>query len=126
VNTSSLSGRRIKQALLAGALNLPALLLVCSGVLQSLTGIDFLDSLAPEIRDVLLHPAVLLTGLVGVLLVCAFSVIQLHWCTSSGALTCSLQVKNRLLDVGLMALSSALLSAILAYAFFENFRIVAR
>jgi hypothetical protein len=126
MSTSGYSGQRLKLALIGGALVMPSLLLVALGVLQSGFGINLIDHIPGELQEVFFHPAILLGGLVGVLLVCASNVIGLRWRGCTGCLTCTLYIKSRLLHVGLLLLSSVLLSAIGAYAFFENFRIVAR
>jgi hypothetical protein len=97
-------------------LSLPALALVAAGVLQSATGREFLRP--PE---VLLHPALILGGLVAALALNALPTLRLTREASADGMTFRLEVRRRTANLVVLALAAGLLAAVLLYAFGENF-----
>jgi hypothetical protein len=111
---------------------LPALLVVVPGVLQSGLGLsgpnDGLDAAfnrLPVLRF-LIHPAVLLGGLLVAFALNALPALGLHWERNPEGLSATVTFKNHWLHWTLVGLSLLMLATILAYSVTENFIITPR
>ncbi|HLT47567.1 MAG TPA: hypothetical protein VK002_10095 [Rubricoccaceae bacterium] len=97
-------------------LSLPALGLVTSGLLQSATGREVF--FPPEL---LVHPAVVLGGLLAALVLNALPTLRLTREPGADAVVLRLEVRRRAANLAVLALAAGLLAVLLLYAFAENF-----
>lgn len=100
-------------------LSLPALALVTSGLLQSVVG---REALRPP--EALLHPVLVLGGLLAALALNALPTLRLTRQSDAGALVLRLAVRRRAANLAALGLAGGLLAALLLYAFAENFAFV--
>ena len=118
----------LKLVVLGLALNLPSLVLVTSGVLQTGFGstglVNVVESLG--IETFLFSPALILGGLGVALVINLVSVLRVQFQLEAGILVSTIQVRGQLLNLGLIGLSGLLLASILLYAVTENFLILPR
>jgi hypothetical protein len=96
-------------------LSLPALALVGGGLLQSATGREFYP---PE---ALLHPAVVLGGLLAAFALNALPTLRLAREQDAEAVVLRLEIRRRAANLAVLALSAGLLAVLLLYGFAENF-----
>ena len=93
---------------------------------------DWLDSListnetAKMLLKVLLHPAVVMGGLVLALSVNSIPLLYFKIQPDEVSLVTVISLKNRLRNAAVVVVSAFLLGSITMYAFFENFQIVPR
>jgi len=114
---------------------IPAAIIVSFGLMNEAgfpTPNDWLNSListnatAKMLFDALLHPAVVLGGLVLALCLNSIPLFYFKIQPEEASLVTVISLKNRLRNAAMVALSAFLLGSITMYAFFENFQIVAR
>ena len=113
---------------------LPAALLVGSGVLYSLSaGGATAQALDATLYDpqgfvfrVVLHPAVILGGLVAAVSLNLIPLLRLRFETHAGTVSATIGLRLRLRHLVIAAAGLGLFGMILAYAFTENFEVVAR
>ena len=121
-----------KLAALGFLLTIPALIIFIPGILQTGLGLtqlnDGLDALLAQfmVLKLIIHPIVVLGGLFLALSLNVMPVIQAKFQLNDGNLVSVITIKGKLLNLGMMALALFLTTALLLYAFVENFQIVAR
>lgn len=130
-----LSPRTENRLAVAGlVLTLPALMLFCTGMLQSGFGItqpnDTLDAIFRDpswsAMRLIIHPATLVGGLFLALGLNLLPVMRLKVHMEEGSLVSTMRVRGRLLNLTLVALCIFLIASLFLYAFVENFQIVPR
>jgi hypothetical protein len=91
---------------------IPALALCLSGLLKF------------NVPSVLIHPALVIGGLIGALALNLFSIAHAHTQLENGNLVGGISIKLRgsLINLGVISLSLALLGLIALYVFVENFQ----
>ena len=104
--------RDARAAVLGLLLLLPALVLVSTGLLDL------------ERPDVLVHPVLVMGGLLLAFALNALPVLRVRFVYEEGALvgSMSLRLRGTALNLTALGLSSLLLAAITVYAFVENFQ----
>ena len=129
----SWTDRRRRLVALVGVLAaLPAALLVASGVLYSLSAggatAQALDATLydPEgfVFRVVLHPAVILGGLVAAVSLNLIPLLRLRFETRAGTVSATIGLRLRLRHLVIAAAGLGLFALILGYAFTENFDVV--
>jgi len=122
---SDVSRQDHRIAALGLLLIVPALILCFTGILQSLLGTSqFNDTLAIfKLDSLLFHPVVLLGGLSLAFALNLITVARLR--IQDGSLTGTIQLRGKLLNLGLLACIGLLLSIIFLYLLTENFQIFA-
>src|ERR1700730_1618879 len=96
-------------------------LLVLPAVLVPAAGALSLDPSSP-----LLHPVVVLGGLLVALLLNAMAVFRLHFQQDDAGFLGSVRVLARWPNLAVVVVTGVLAAGLLGYGFLENFRIVAR
>jgi hypothetical protein len=125
--------RRRLVAIIGAVAALPAGLLVASGVLYSLSaGGAVARSLDATLYDptglvfrVVLHPAVILGGLLAAVAVNLIPLLRLSFETRAGTVSATIGLRLRPRHLVIAAAGLGLLLVILAYSFTENFDVVA-
>jgi hypothetical protein len=104
--------RELRVALVGLVLLTPAILLVGSGVLGL------------ERPDALVHPVLVMGGVLGAVVLNALSVLRVHVEYEQGALvgTMSLRMRGAAINLVALGLSGLLLASIVLYLFLENFQ----
>ena len=102
-------------ALLGFVLSLPALLLFISGMFQSFAGSDVMLLPKP-----LLHPAVILGGILLAALLNAWATLRLRVEDDENYTTISLDIARKKANLAVLGLALFLLGAVLTYGFVEN------
>jgi len=113
---------------------LPAALLVASGVLYSLSaGGATAQALDATLYDpqgfafrVVLHPAVILGGLVAAVSLNLIPLLHLRFETRAGTVSATIGLRLRLRHLVIAAAGLGLLSTLLVYSITENFAVVAK
>lgn len=111
---------------------LPALLIIVPGLLQSGLGITALnDNLEAAYRGFpplgfLIHPAVLLGGLLIALGLNVLPALDLRWESNERGLTAMVTIKKHWLHWAVVGFSLLLLATLLVYSLTENFTILPR
>jgi len=131
----SWTDRRRRLVALVGVLAaLPAALLVGSGVLYSLSaGGATAQALDATLYDpqgfvfrVVLHPAVILGGLVAAVSLNLIPLLRLRFETRAGTVSATIGLRLRLRHLVIAAAGLGLLSTLLVYSITENFAVVAK
>lgn len=104
---------------------IPALLLVTSGLAQSLLGWSHLNQ-ALNFEWVIFHPAVILGGLGVGLLLNVWAVAHISFQRQTGAWVSTVTIQPRWFSLGLIGVVFALGGVIFLYLLAENFQIFAR
>ncbi len=107
--------RSLLLATLGFVLSLPALLLFISGMLQSFAGSEVM--LLPE---PLLHPVVILGGILLAGLLNAWATLRVRVEDGEGRTTLSLDIAHKKANLAVLGLGLFLLGAIFTYLFVEN------
>ena len=122
----------VRLAIAGFILSIPALLIVSAGLLQIFFGLrqvnDTLDQILlnfPSL-NLIIHPVVIIGGLIVSIGLNAFPVIRLKMQSQAGALVATITAHLKASNIATALLSSFLFAAIACYAFGENFRIVAK
>ena len=102
-------------AMLGFVFSLPALLLFISGMLQSFAGSEVM--LLPE---PLLHPAVILGGILLAALLNAWATLRVRVEDDESRTTISLDIARKKANLAVLGLALFLLAAVLTYGFVEN------
>ncbi len=111
---------------------IPALFLVTSGLLYVGLGIkevnDALDALSAQsaLFRIFIHPAVIIGGILLSLSLNIIPTFRISVHPQDGTLVTTIVTRLRLLNLVTLALGLFLMTAILFYAFAENFKIVVR
>ena len=101
--------------MLGFVLSLPALLLFISGMLQSFAGSD-----AMFLPEPLLHPAVILGGILLAALLNAWATLRVRTEDGERRTTISLDIAHKKANLAVLGLALFLLGAVLTYGFVEN------
>ncbi len=111
---------------------MPALFMVTSGLIYTDLGIrevnDALDALFAQsaLVRIFIHPAVIIGGVLLSLSLNIIPTFRISIHRQDGTLVTTIVTRLRLLNLATLALGLFLTTAILFYAFAENFKIVAR
>jgi len=106
--------RLLRLAPLGALLVIPAVLVPASGLL----------GLGPS--SPILHPVVVLGGLLLALVLNAMAVLRLHFQQDDAGFLGSVRVLARWPNLAVVVITSVLAAGLLGYGFLENFRIVSR
>ena len=114
MTSGSATKRLLWLAPLGALLAIPAILVPAAGLLE-------LDPSSP-----ILHPVVVLGGLLVALVLNAMAVLRLHFQQDDAGFLGSVRVLARWPNLAVVVVTCVLAAGLLGYGFLENFRIVSR
>ena len=119
-------------AIVGFVLDIPGSIIVSAGLLQVGLGLrqvsDFLDALFAKFPalNILIHPVVVIGGLVLAIGLNMIPIFQIKLQPQQDGLVTVITTQWRIFNIAILALSLFLFSALLLYAFVENFQVLPR